>query len=168
ALIVRADDTGARSTAEESIALVEGACLDPSDHAHRHAAAARAWLEGSPALAVERYDAIVTDRPHDILALALAHALDFRLGRRRAMRERLSRVLRKWDAAVRGYPSVLAMYAFALEESGEYHRAENLARRSLALEPRNPYAIHVIAHVMEMQGRAPEGLAFLAATEPVW
>src|SRR5262249_45098087 len=28
--------------------------------------------------------------------------------------------------------------------------------------------IHVIAHVMEMQGRAQEGLAFLAETESAW
>jgi hypothetical protein len=60
------------------------------------------------------------------------------------------------------------MHAFALEENGHYRRAEKMARRSLSLEPQNPYAIHVIAHVMEMQGRAPEGLAFLAATAPVW
>jgi hypothetical protein len=34
--------------------------------------------------------------------------------------------------------------------------------------PRHPGAIHVIAHVMEMQGRAQEGLAFLAETESAW
>src|SRR5262249_5624095 len=39
---------------------------------------------------------------------------------------------------------------------------------ALALDPGLPAAIHVIAHVMEMQGRAREGLAFLAETEPVW
>jgi hypothetical protein len=168
ALIVRADDSGARSTAEESIALIEAESPDLSAHAHHHASAARAWLEGNPALAVLRYDAIVTEWPHDILALAIAHAVDFRFGRRSAMRERFARVLRKWDAAIAGYASLLAMLAFALEESGQYRRAEKVARRSLSLEPQNPYAIHVITHVMEMQGRAREGLAFLAETEPVW
>src|SRR5262249_8286775 len=43
-----------------------------------------------------------------------------------------------------------------------------MARRALVLDPRHPGAIHVIAHVMEMQGRAREGLAFLAATESAW
>jgi tetratricopeptide (TPR) repeat protein len=60
------------------------------------------------------------------------------------------------------------MYAFALEENGQYRRAEKIARRALVLDPRHPGAIHVIAHVMEMQGRAREGLAFLAATESAW
>src|SRR5262249_57910795 len=47
-------------------------------------------------------------------------------------------------------------------------RAEKIARRALALDPGHPGAIHVVAHVMEMRGRAREGLAFLAATESGW
>jgi hypothetical protein len=147
---------------------IEAACPDVHDPARRHASAARAWLEGDPALAVERYGAIVTDRPRDILALVVAHTLDFHLGQKRMMRVRLARVLPKWDAAMPGYASVLAMYAFALEENGQYRRAEKIARRALVLDPRHPGAIHVIAHVMEMQGRSREGLAFLAATESAW
>ena len=67
-----------------------------------------------------------------------------------------------------GYSSVLAMYAFGLEENGEYGRAEWIARQALTIDPEHPGAIHVIAHVMEMQGRVSEGLAFLAETEPAW
>jgi hypothetical protein len=69
---------------------------------------------------------------------------------------------------VPGFASVLAMYAFALEENGEYRRAEKIARRALTLDPRHAGAIHVVVHVMEMQGRAREGLAFLTATQPAW
>src|SRR5262247_116380 len=43
-----------------------------------------------------------------------------------------------------------------------------MARRALVLDPRHPGAIHVVAHVMEMQGRAREGLEFLSATESAW
>jgi tetratricopeptide (TPR) repeat protein len=60
------------------------------------------------------------------------------------------------------------MYAFALEENGQYRRAEKIARRALALDPGHPGAIHVIAHVMEMQGRFQDGLVFLAANESAW
>src|SRR5262249_23123539 len=118
--------------------------------------------------AVALYDAVLTDRPHDVLALAVAHALDFHLGRRRVMRDRIAKVLRRWTAAMPGYASVLAMYAFALEENGQYRRAEKIARRALALDQRHPGAIHVVAHVMEMQGRVHDGLAFLAAVESAW
>ncbi len=168
ALIVCADAAAARSSLAASVAAIEAACPDVRDPARCHASAARAWLEGDPALAVERYGAILTDRHHDILALVVAHTLDFHLGQRRMMRVRLARVLPKWDTAMPGYASVLAMYAFALEENGQYRRAEKIARRALVLDPRHPGAIHVIAHVMEMQGRAREGLAFLAATESAW
>lgn len=168
ALIVLGDEDAARPTLAASLAAIEAARPDANDPARRHAAAARAWLDGDPALAVERYGAIVVDRPRDILALLVAHALDFRLGRRAMLRDRIAQVLPEWEPAMPGYASVLAMYAFGLEENGQYRRAEKLARRALALNPLHPGAVHVVAHVMEMQGRGHEGLAFLAATEPAW
>jgi hypothetical protein len=168
ALIVCADQAAARSSLAVSVAAIEAACPDADDRAHRHAAAARAWLDGDSSLAVERYGAIVVDWPRDILALVVAHALDFRLGRRRMLRDRIAQVLPEWHAAMPGYTSVLAMYAFGLEENSQYRRAEEIAWRALALDPRHPGAIHVVAHLMEMQDRACEGLAFLAATESAW
>lgn len=168
ALIVRADDARARPALAASIAVIVAAHPDVAESMHRYAAAARAWLDGDSSLALERYGAIVVDRPHDIVALVVAHALDFRLGRRRMLRDRIAPVVGKWDAAMPGYASVLAMYAFGLEENGRYRRAEKIARRALAHDPGHPGAIHVIAHVMEMQGRAREGLAFLASTESSW
>src|SRR6188508_2006063 len=153
ALIVLADDAAARSTLTASLTAIEAASADSNEPARRHADAARAWLEGSPGLAAERYGAIVVDWPGDILALVVAHGLDFRLGQRRMLRDRIAQVLPAWDAAAPGYASVLAMYAFGLEENGEYDRAEKMARRALALDPRLPAAIHVVSHVMEMQGR---------------
>jgi len=168
ALIVRADDIGARSSLAASVVAIKAACPEVHEPAHRHAEAARAWLEGAPTLAVERYGAIVIDRPRDILALVVAHALDFRLGRRRMLRDRIADVLPEWSAGMPGYASVLAMYAFGLEENGQYRRAERMARRALAIDLSHPGAIHVVSHVMEMQGRTREGLAFLAASEPAW
>jgi len=167
-LIVRADDDAARPALAASVAAIEAARPDTDDPARRHATAARAWLDGDQALAAERYGAIVVDRPRDVLALMVAQALDFRLGRRLMLRDRIAQVLPEWEPAMPGYASVLAMYAFGLEENGQYRRAEKLARRALDLDPKLAAAIHVIAHVMEMQGRGREGLEFLAATEPAW
>ena len=168
ALIVCTDAVAARSSLAESLAAIEAACPEAQNPARRHAAAAQAWFNGDPALAVDRYGAILIDWPRDILALVVAHALDFRLGHRRMLRDRVARILPKWEATTPHYASVLAMYAFGLEENGQYRRAEKIARRALTLDPRHPGAIHVIVHVMEMEGRAREGLAFLAATESAW
>jgi tetratricopeptide (TPR) repeat protein len=168
ALIVRSDSAATRSTLVASIAAIEAACPDSDTPARRHAVAARAWLEGDPAGAAALYDAILVDWPHDAMALAVAHALDFHLGRRRSMLDRIAKLLPRWTANVFGYASVLAMYAFALEENGQYRRAEKMARRALALDPGHPGAIHVVAHVMEMQGRFHEDLSFLVANGSAW
>jgi len=168
AIIVRGDDASRLSRLAESITAIETMCREADAQARRHASAARAWLGGDHALALERYGAIIVDFPDDILALAVAHALDFRLGLRRMLRDRVAQVLPEWDAAMPGYASVLAMYAFGLEENGQYRRAEKMARRALEIDPRHPGAMHVIAHVMEMQGRGREGLEFLAANESAW
>ena len=168
ALIVRADDTSGQEKLNASIAFIMGACPDPDHRAHRHAVAARAWLTGNSGAAAELYGAIVIDYPRDILALMAAHALDFRLGRRLLLRDRIAQVLPEWEPGMLGYSSVLAMYAFGLEENGEYGPAERIARQALAIDPGHPGAIYVIAHVMEMQGRVREGLAFLAETESAW
>src|SRR5262245_55156764 len=61
ALIVLADDDNARSKVAASVGAIETAYPDMDAPARRHAAAARAWLEGDSALAVERYGAIVID-----------------------------------------------------------------------------------------------------------
>ncbi len=62
----------------------------------------------------------------------------------------------------------MALYAFGLEENHLHAQAEEVARQALALEPRVPWAIHAVAHVMEMQGRHEEGSAWLAQQQPVW
>src|SRR5215472_4372573 len=168
ALVVSADSFGARPSVAASVSSIEAACSDLNSAARRHATAARAWLDGDESLASEYYGAIVIDWPHDILALFVAHALDFRLGRRRMMRDRVAQVLPEWHSGAPGFASVLAMYAFALEENGQYRRAEKTARRALMIDPGHPGAIHVVTHVLEMQGRARKGLEFLAATESAW
>jgi hypothetical protein len=168
ALIVRGDLVAERPALAASIAAIEQASPASDNPQRLHAAAARAWLDGDEALAAERYGAIIIERPRDILALMVAHALDFRLGRRTMLRDHVAQVLPEWHERMPGYASVLAMYAFGLEENAQYRQAEKWARRALALDPGHPAAIHVVTHVMEMQGRVREGLAFLAATEPAW
>jgi len=167
AAIVRDDNRAAQAALAASITAITVAGSAASEHAHRHAAAATLWLEGD-ALALEGYAAIIAEEPRDVIALAVAHALDFRLGNRRMLRDRIAAVIGHWDKSMPGYAAVLAMYAFGLEENGTYRQAERLAHRALALAPGFAPAIHVIAHVMEMEGRAREGLAFLAAHEAAW
>lgn len=106
--------------------------------------------------------------PHDLLALQAGHLMDFYRGSARSLRDRIARVLPRWSADLPGYPIVLGMYAFGLEETGDYGRAEAVGGEALDLEPLDCWGHHAVAHVMEMQGRAADGLDWMAAREPYW
>ncbi len=60
------------------------------------------------------------------------------------------------------------MHAFGLEETGDYARAEQTGRHALELNARDPWAVHAVAHVMEMQGRLAEGIAWLESRASDW
>jgi hypothetical protein len=124
----------------------------------QHVKALAAAIDGDIAGACRVYDAILEEEPRDLLALWAAHTWDYFLGNAHALRERSGRVLRRWPESAAGYHAVLSMHAFGLEECGDYAAAEQAARRALELEPDDLRAEHALMHVLEMQGRAAEGL----------
>ncbi len=106
--------------------------------------------------------------PRDALALQVGHQIDFFCGHSRMLRDRIARVLPSWDAGVPGYHALLGMYAFGLEETGDYPHAERNGRRAVELEPRDSWAWHAVAHVMEMAQRQADGIEWLKTHSPVW
>jgi hypothetical protein len=106
--------------------------------------------------------------PRDLAALQVGHLMDFYRGSARDLRDRLARALPEWSTDMPGYHAALGMYAFGLEETGDYARAEETGRRSLDLEPLDCWAHHAVAHVMEMQGRGEDGIGWMIAREPYW
>src|SRR5262249_11085507 len=135
---------------------------------HGHVAACRAWLDGDWQRAVELWGRVAIDYPRDSLAIQLAHLGDFYLGQSAMLRDRIARVLPAWDHDRPGYGYTLGMHAFGLEECGEYALAEGAGCRALLAERRDPWAIHAVAHVMEMQGRLAEGVSWLLEREGDW
>jgi tetratricopeptide (TPR) repeat protein len=133
-----------------------------------HIRAARAWLDGDFAGATERWGDVAIEHPRDLLAVQLAHLGDFFNGNGPLQRDRVARVLPSWDKSVPGYGYVLGMYAFGLEEMGEYARAEDAGHQALALNRRDPWAVHAVAHVYEMQARLADGIQFLTSREDDW
>ena len=77
-------------------------------------------------------------------------------------------MLPEWEAGDPLYPCVLGLYAFGLEENHEYAAAEDNGRQALAADPRVPWAVHAVAHVMEMQGRFDDGSAWLRQQQGQW
>jgi hypothetical protein len=133
-----------------------------------HIAACRAWLDGDWRRAVREWGDVLLDYPRDTLALQLAHLGDFFLGQSQMLRDRVARVLPYWRESTPGFGYVLGMHAFGLEECGDYAHAEQTGRRALEVNARDPWAVHAVAHVMEMQGRLPEGIDWLESRAGDW
>lgn len=125
-------------------------------------------LAGRWGEAVGLWEEILLEFPRDLLALTLAHLFDFYRGDARNLRGRVARVLPEWDERDPLYPYVLGMLAFGLEECNFYPQAELAGRQALALNARGPWAIHAVAHVMEMQGRHDEGARWLRSRRADW
>ena len=150
------------------IAALDRCLRHASGRERAHVAALRAWQRGKPRVALVLYDRLLAEHPCDGLALRAAHALDFRLGQREMLRDRIARVLPHWRPSLPGYGYVLGMYAFGLVETADDQGAERCARRALETNPDNAAAMHVIAHVLEMRGHAREGAAWLESTRETW
>ena len=106
--------------------------------------------------------------PHDLLALQMGHLIDFFTGRSRMLRDRIARAESHWHDGMPGRHAVLSMLAFGLEETADYARAEKTGRRAVELEPRDGWGWHAVAHVMEMQNRRADGIAWLAPNAARW
>ncbi len=111
---------------------------------------------------------LTTEYPRDGLALQAGHQIDFFTGNARMLRDRMARALLAWDSATPGYHAMLGMQAFGFEEMGDYARAETLGRAAIELEPRDGWAQHAVAHVMEMQCRQRDGIAWMRANPENW
>jgi tetratricopeptide (TPR) repeat protein len=133
-----------------------------------HLEAVQRVLEGRWSAACRCWDELLIEYPRDALALQWAQAWDFYRGDSAALRARPARALAEWDEHDPLFPHVLALWAFGLEESHHYAEAEEAGRRALALDPRSPWAVHSVAHVMEMQGRFDDGAAWLRQHQAAW
>ena len=154
--------------AREALEAAEksGAAATPRERLHL--AALRAWSDGDFSAAVNAWETILLEWPRDILALKLANYLHFYLGDTRNVRDSVARTLHAWDREVPGYSFVQGLYAFGLEENGEFDDAERHGREAVDQNPGDPWAVHAVAHVMETRDRYGEGIAWLTRLEPRW
>jgi hypothetical protein len=133
-----------------------------------HVEAVRLLMGGHWRAAGRVLEDIAIEHPHDGLALQIGHLIDFFVGDARMLRDRIGRAMPAWNKDLPGYHAVLSMHAFGLEETGDYKRAEEQGRHGQALEPRDGWAQHAVAHVMEMQGRQRDGIAWMRANPEAW
>ncbi len=133
-----------------------------------HIAALAAWIDGEPDQASAIWRQILATHPRDALAFRLAHFTDFWLGRPDRMLTAVRAVEAAWSAELPHYGTLLACRCFAHEECGLYTEAEAAGRAAIAHDPGDVWAAHGVAHVLEMQGRRAEGIAWINGLRGNW
>lgn len=167
-LLLTAGEFEAAQHARGELAAAARLAAGANDREKAHIAAAQAAADGDWDRACELWEAILVQSPRDIAALLFAHLFDFYRGDALNLKRRPLRVLPRWNPELPFYGYVLGMAAFGLEEAGHYAEAEDTGRAAVALNPRDPWAIHAVTHVFEMQGRHRAGVAWLRGRQQDW
>lgn len=165
---VTAKDRAALARLDDSVALLGARAASLDERERMHLAAARAWRAGAHEVAAHIYSGIAQRSPHDLLAIRLAQSSWFMLGRPRELHEVAARALPHWHDDLPAADALLAMHAFGLEATGDLARAEAAARQAIALFPRNPSAIHAVAHALEGRGAIAAGLRWMEQHAREW
>ena len=160
ALTVVLRDSGRRDEAKETARQARSLAADASRRERQHVEAIATLAEGEAARAFALMQDHLAEFPRDALILFGADRYLFYSGGED--RQRLQHELLESFAGDYGddwwFPG---QYGFALGECGHYDEAVREARRSLALNPRNLWAAHTLAHVYADTKDDGEGAAFL-------
>jgi len=133
-----------------------------------HVDALDAWVAADLDRALAIWEEILSAHPTDVLAFRFAHYKYFWTGRTRDMLASVERIAPKWSRELSGYGPMQGCRCFAHEEVGNYDTAEKAGREAIEIDPADLWAAHGVAHVLEMQGRARDGIVWLSNLERHW
>ena len=160
ALAVMSTERGALPMLADSLAAIDRCGAGANDRERAHAAAARAWLEGDFTRSVGLYGDILLDLPARSDRAADGAHRGLPAGTvADAARSAWPRCCR---TGTRTCPATATCWACT--PSGWRRRTCTTGPRRPAggrceLDPRDPWSVHAVTHVMEMQGRTAEGIA---------
>ncbi|XP_019617880.1 PREDICTED: tetratricopeptide repeat protein 38-like [Branchiostoma belcheri] len=133
-----------------------------------HVDAIKLWADRDMQGASGVWENILLEHPTDMLAVKLSQMSYFTLGDVTQMRDSVLRVIPAWKPTMPLYGYLHGMEAFGRVQTNFYREAEQAGRKALELNPLDIWARHAICHVMEMEGRQKEGIAFLSNSENDW
>ena len=125
-------------------------------------------ISGNHRNAIDHLQKILKHCPEDGFAAKLVHAIQFIIGDAKGMRSTLEQIIQSYsnDNPAKSY--IQGCYAFALEETGEYKKAEKVGRQACEITKNDAWALHAVAHVYEMTGQVQAGINWLQNNSSTW
>ena len=126
------------------------------------------WLDGRPSAAIKRMEDCLTLAPTDTISMKLSHGIRFMLGDGHGMLRSVENTLPAHGPDHPLYGYVLGCHAFALEETGQYDRAERQGLRGLHFARDDAWGLHAVAHVYDMTHLTDQGIALIDSNAAAW
>jgi tetratricopeptide (TPR) repeat protein len=120
----------------------------------RHVEALALWVAGRANDAIPLIKESLVEHPRDMLLMQRLYFIYFWQGRSAEMLELTQSVIHALDAD--GF--MLGYHAFALEENRRFDEALPLAERAIAMNPKDAWAVHTVAHVLYERGENARGV----------
>ena len=167
-LALYAGSASGRQRARAVVSALDPCGLETGERELLHVLAVQSWADGEWERAAGFLERALLHESRDLLALKVAQDLYFFIGNQQDLLGVVERVVGAWPSDRPGYGYVCGMYAFGLEENGQYDAAEQQAGKALEQNPRDVWAVHAQAHIFEMEGAQRLGVAFLDRSVDAW
>jgi len=143
--------------AREAIASASAGAAALPERERHHVEALGLWINGRIVDAVAKMKEILGRHPRDAVLLQRLYFVYFWQGRSDAMLELTTSVRDAFEAD----SYVVGLHAFSLEENRRYDEALALAERAIAVNPKDVWAVHTMAHVHYERGDNARGIEVL-------
>ncbi len=157
-----------RPNIEASLAAARAVEAGMNERERLYVEALGAAAQGRIADSVAVYETILAHYPLDLFAQRLAQMELFWIGEMKWSADISGRITERWNAGVPSYGVHLGCRAFDLEETLHFEEAERLGRKAVDIDPSDVWGTHAVAHVLFMQGRHDEGVAWLDGLKGNW
>ncbi|MCP5080962.1 MAG: tetratricopeptide repeat protein [Alphaproteobacteria bacterium] len=157
-----------RGKIEDSLTKAKKSADGLTEREQNYLRALEASASGQITEAVSLYETILAKNPVDLFAQRLAQMELFWIGEMDWSEQISRRASTHWDKSVPSYGVHLSCRSFDLEETHNFAEAEALGRKSVEIDPTDVWGTHSVAHVLIMQGRHEEGIAWIDDLKNNW
>jgi hypothetical protein len=154
----------AAARAQRYLTAAERAAPQATRREQLNTAILRAWVEDDLQRTLRLCDQLSDEFPRDLAIVKTHQYLEFNRGNAPEM----LRIALKVSAANQDVVYVRGMAAFGYEQCHLLDEAENAAHSALAMQRKEPWAQHALAHVLLTRGHIEAGAQFLEEMADTW